>query len=56
MEAIFDMDVFCEECNEKIGGYFHGGDVYAVPCEKCLDAAREEGRQEEKDRVEQESG
>ena len=45
-EGEIEFELFCSECNEILEAEFYNGDVIVDPCEKCLENAREEAKNE----------
>ena len=44
-----DINVTCQECGAELSADADGDTLNVEPCEKCLDAAREEAAKEARD-------
>lgn len=50
-EVKIDVDLACEECGKALDGTDKGGgEIAVVPCEKCLESAKDDGDSEGYDR------
>lgn len=46
MEICFACDVRCAECNTRLDGDYKTGDIIIIPCEVCMDRAKDNGLDE----------
>ena len=45
-EVDLDFEVVCNECGEMLDAEFYNGEIIVDPCKKCIEDAKEEGKNE----------